>query len=89
MTIPNLPLSNNFEAPEGVGIKDADTRKIIGAILWILSITAGVVSMFVQFFPEVGGDGDIVQRSVAFTNAVVSFLSGVFGMAVTNRNIRN
>lgn len=89
MTIPNLPAPGNTFTPDGKVIKDADTRKWVGIGLWTLSLLAAIVSMFVQFFPEVAGDGDYIQRSVAFANALVSLLSGAFGLAVTTPNVRN
>lgn len=91
MTIPNLPPIDNaaVDVPQGRVIKDANVRKWVGIGLWSITLAAAVLSMFVSYFPEAAGDGDTLQRGIAFTNALVSFLAGSFGLVVTLPNTKN
>lgn len=79
--------NSNLEPVDGGKvITNGDTRRKIGNALWALSILAGVVALFILFFPEVEFGTDYVTRAVAFVNALVSLLAGAFGFAVVRPN---
>jgi uncharacterized membrane protein YozB (DUF420 family) len=70
-----------------VNISDPAARKVIGGILYALAILSGATSIVVGFWPELTAlDVDVV-RIISTVNALVSFFSGVFGVAVTLPNV--
>lgn len=79
-------ISNLEPVDGGKVIPNGDTRRKIGNALWALSLLAGVVALFILFFPEVEFGTDYVTRAVAFVNALVSLLAGAFGLAVVRPN---
>lgn len=79
--------NSNLEPVDGGKvISNGDTRRQIGNTLWALSLLAGVVALFILFFPEVEFGTDYITRAVAFVNALVSLLAGAFGFAVVRPN---
>ena len=80
--------SNQFptETPN-VGIEDPDTRRLLAKTLFFITILTGISSLFFQFFPEAAFGTDIPTRAISFVNAVVSLVSGAFGLSVLVPNI--
>lgn len=79
-------MTETIQITPNVVVPDADVRRRIGVVLWLLSLLAGVASLFFLFFPEVAAGTDIPTRAVAFVNALVSLGTGSFGFAVTLPN---
>lgn len=69
----------------GSVIPNPDVRRYLGVTLYVISLVAAIVALFLGFFPEFGGD--VVNRALLFANGLVSFLSGAFGIAVTLPNV--
>lgn len=72
------------ETPNVV-VSNPNVRKTIGFVLYVISILAGLVALFLLFFPEVGGD--VANRALQFVTAAISFISGAFGLGVTTPNV--
>lgn len=68
-----------------VTISNPDIRRYAGVALYVVSILAALAASFFGVFPEFGGD--LVNRILLFSNIVVSFFSGIFGVAITLPNI--
>ena len=75
-----------IQVTPNVVVSNADTRRKIGNVLWILALVAGAASLFFSFFPEAAFGTDIPTRAIAFVNALVSLLAGAFGLAVVRPN---
>lgn len=75
------------EITPNVVIPDPRVRRGIGVALYCMSLLAGVAALFFAFFPEASMGTDIPDRAIAFTIALVSLLSGGFGLVVTAPNI--
>ena len=82
MTDPTLP----NETPN-VRIEDPDTRRSLSKTLFFVTILTGIAALFFQFFPEAAFGTDIPTRAISFVNAVVSLVSGAFGLSVLVPNI--
>lgn len=82
MTDPTLP----NETPN-VRIEDPDTRRSLSKTLFFVTILTGIAALFFQFFPEAAFGTDIPTRAISFINAVVSLVSGAFGLSVLVPNI--
>lgn len=75
------------EITPNVVISNPDIRRYIGIALYIISLLAGVAALFLAFFPEFNAGNDTFVRAIAFINAVVSLVSGAFGIVVTFPNV--
>ena len=82
MTDPTLP----NETPN-VRIEDPDVRRSLSKTLFFVTILSGIAALFFQFFPEAAFGTDIPTRAISFVNAVVSLVSGAFGLSVLVPNI--
>ena len=82
MTDPTLP----HETPN-VRIEDPDVRRSLSKTLFFVTILSGIAAIFFQFFPEAAFGTDIPTRAISFVNAVVSLVSGAFGLSVLVPNI--
>ena len=82
MTDPTLP----NETPN-VRIEDPDVRRSLSKTLFFVTILTGIAALFFQFFPEAAFGTDIPTRAISFINAVVSLVSGAFGLSVLVPNI--
>ena len=82
MTDPTLP----NETPN-VRIEDPDTRRSLSKTLFFVTILSGIAALFFQFFPEAAFGTDLPTRAIGFVNAVVSLVSGAFGLSVLVPNI--
>lgn len=82
MTDPTLP----NETPN-VRIEDPDTRRSLSKTLFFVTILTGIAALFFQFFPEAAFGTDIPTRAISFINAVVSLVSGAFGLSILVPNI--
>lgn len=78
-------IDNTQPVDGGTVIPNPDTRRHIGAGLYVLTLLAGLAALFLGIFPEVGGD--LANRVLMFVNATVAFLSAAFGIAVTLPNV--
>ena len=82
--------TNNEQLPTetpNVRIEDPDTRRSLAKTLFFITILTGIASLFFQFFPEAAFGTDIPTRAISFVNAVVSLVSGAFGLSVLVPNI--
>lgn len=70
-----------------VVIENPTTRKAIGAILNGLAILSACAATVLGFWPELSGLQPDPARVISTINALVSLLTGVFGLAVTLPNI--
>lgn len=82
MTDPTLP----NETPN-VRIEDPDVRRSLSKTLFFITILSGIAALFFQFFPEAAFGTDLPTRAIGFVNAVVSLVSGAFGLSVLVPNI--
>ena len=82
MTDPTLP----NETPN-VRIENPDVRRSLSKTLFFVTILSGIAALFFQFFPEAAFGTDIPTRAISFVNAVVSLVSGAFGLSVLVPNI--
>lgn len=82
MTDPTLP----NETPN-VRIEDPDVRRSLSKTLFFVTILSGIAALFFQFFPEAAFGTDLPTRAISFVNAVVSLVSGAFGLSVLVPNI--
>ena len=82
MTDPTLP----NETPN-VRIEDPDVRRSLSKTLFLVTILSGIAALFFQFFPEAAFGTDLPTRAIGFVNAVVSLVSGAFGLSVLVPNI--
>ena len=82
MTDPTLP----NETPN-VRIEDPDVRRSLSKTLFFITILSGIAALFFQFFPEAAFGTDLPTRAISFVNAVVSLVSGAFGLSVLVPNI--
>ena len=82
MTDPTLP----NETPN-VRIEDPDVRRSLSKTLFFVTILSGIAALFFQFFPEAAFGTDLPTRAIGFVNAVVSLVSGAFGLSVLVPNI--
>ena len=82
MTEPTLP----NETPN-VRIEDPDVRRSLSKTLFFVTILSGIAALFFQFFPEAAFGTDLPTRAISFVNAVVSLVSGAFGLSVLVPNI--
>ena len=82
MTDPTLP----NETPN-VRIEDPGVRRSLSKTLFFVTILSGIAALFFQFFPEAAFGTDIPTRAISFVNAVVSLVSGAFGLSVLVPNI--
>lgn len=72
-----------------VRIENPRIRKGLGIALYILSLLAGLSTLFLASFGDLLPDlaNDLTARGVAFVTAAVSLLSGAFGLVITVPNI--
>lgn len=70
-----------------VVVENPKVRLYLSVILFGLSLLSALAALLFMWFPEFAGGTDIATRWIGFTNAVISLLSGVFGVAVTVPNI--
>ena len=82
MTDPTLP----NETPN-VRIEDPNVRRSLSKTLFFITILSGIAALFFQFFPEAAFGTDLPTRAISFVNAVVSLVSGAFGLSVLVPNI--
>ena len=82
MTDPTLP----NETPN-VRIEDPNVRRSLSKTLFFITILSGIAALFFQFFPEAAFGTDLPTRAISFVNAVVSLISGAFGLSVLVPNI--
>ena len=82
MTEPTLP----NETPN-VRIEDPDVRRSLSKTLFFVTILSGIAALFFQFFPEAAFGTDLPTRAISFVNAVVSLVSGAFGLSILVPNI--
>ena len=82
MTDPTLP----NETPN-VRIEDPNVRRSLSKTLFFTTILSGIAALFFQFFPEAAFGTDLPTRAISFVNAVVSLVSGAFGLSVLVPNI--
>lgn len=68
-------------------VKNPDIRMGLSIFLFGLSVLAAVAALFFLWFPEATYGSDIPTRAIGFTNALVSLLSGIFGLSVLVPNI--
>jgi hypothetical protein len=74
------------ETPNVV-VEDPDDRRKWGKVLYIVSVATAAVSITVAVFPELASFGIDIDRFVILGNALVSLVSGAFGLGVTLPNI--
>lgn len=74
------------ETPNVV-ISNPNARKIVGGILYGLSLLSGIGSIVLGFWPELSSIEPDPARVIATVNAVVSLLAGAFGFVVTIPNV--
>lgn len=79
-------MSDPTQTPNVV-IEDPNTRRNLGRILYIVSVVSAAVGLTVVTFPELSGLGVDVNRIVILANALVSLVSGAFGLGVTLPNV--
>lgn len=70
-----------------VVISSTTARKVIGGILYGISILSGAASIVLGFWPELASLEPDPARVVATVNAIVSLVAGSFGFAVTIPNV--
>lgn len=74
------------ETPNVV-IENPSVRKVMTVVLSILSVLTACAAIILGFWPELSGLEPDPTRVIATVNALISFLSGVFGLAVVTPNI--
>lgn len=79
-------MTDTIQITPNTVIPDSDVRRRIGNVLWILSLLAGVAALFFAFFPEAAFGTDLPDRAIAFVNALVSLVTGTFGLVVVRSN---
>lgn len=67
-------------------VESPKTRRQIGNWLWVISLLAGIAALFFQFFPEAALGTDVPLRAISFANAVVSLVTGAFGLVIVRPN---
>ena len=70
-----------------VVVKNPKIRLYLSVLLFGLSLLSALAALLFMWFPEFANGTDLPTRWIGFTNAVISLLSGVFGVAVTVPNI--
>lgn len=75
------------EITPNVVVPNPKARRQIGIVLYLVSLAAGIAALLFLFFPELAYGTDIPTRAIAFVNAVVSLVSGAFGLTVTIPNV--
>ena len=80
-------MSTPVEITPNVVIRNPDTRRRIGVLLWSLLLAAAILSLFFQFFPELAFGTDVPGRAIAFVNSAVSILAAGFGLVVSTPNV--
>jgi len=80
-------MSTPTEITPNVVIRNPQVRLGLGIGLYLLSVLAGVSALVVAFFPEIAAGTDIPTRLIGLVNAVVSLVSGAFGLVVTVPNV--
>lgn len=83
----NTPTPAPDEITPNVVISNPATRRRLGIALYIVSIITGIATLFFLFFPEAALGTDLPERVIAFVTAVVTLLSGAFGLTVTTPNV--
>lgn len=68
-------------------IPSGNVRFALGATLYAVSLLTGVASIVLGFWPELASLEPDPARIIATVNAVVSLLSGAFGITVTLPNV--
>jgi hypothetical protein len=74
------------ETPNVV-IESPAVRRVLVLILGIVAIITACAAIILGFWPELSGLKPDPTRIIATINALVSFLSGAFGLGVTLPNI--
>ncbi len=74
------------ETPNVV-IENPQVRRVLVLILGIVAIITACAAIVLGFWPELSGLQPDPTRIIATVNALVSFLSGAFGLGVTLPNI--
>lgn len=74
------------ETPNVV-IENPSVRKVMTVVLSILAVLTACAAIILGFWPELSGLEPDPARVIATVNALISFLSGVFGLAVVTPNI--
>lgn len=74
------------ETPNVV-IENPSVRKVMTVVLSTLAVLTACAAIILGFWPELSGLEPDPTRVIATVNALISFLSGVFGLAVVTPNI--
>jgi len=74
------------ETPNVV-IENPQVRRVLVVILGVVAIITACAAIVLGFWPELSGLQPDPTRIIATVNAIVSFLSGAFGLGVTLPNI--
>ena len=74
------------ETPNVV-IENPQARRVLTVTLSVLAIVTACAAIILGFWPELSSLEPDPARVIATVNSLVSFLSGVFGLAVVNPNI--
>jgi hypothetical protein len=67
-------------------IENPAKRKVIGNILYTISLSTGIAGIIAFAYPNIAGEFDI-PKLISVINACVSFIAGGYGFAVTSPNI--
>ena len=82
MTDPTLP-----NKVDNVGIENPDTRRRLTTWFSIILLIATAVQLFFGFFPEAALGTDYPARIVNFVTALVTLVTGYYGLTVVKPNI--
>jgi hypothetical protein len=67
-------------------IENPAKRKVIGNVLYGISLSTGIAGIIAFAYPNIAGEFDI-PKLISVINACVSLVAGGYGFAVTSPNI--